>query len=152
MNAADTGSSLIETVVGISLLGSVLIGVVDASWTSTRVAATARDRSSATAVLEQSLHTLRDTAYVPCPHLDSSYQEALGAEDASRPLAHISDYEYWSRATSSWVDFSHLDLQACSTTDDLTAVHGVQRLTVSVLGPRASIVSGVIVKAHAQGG
>jgi hypothetical protein len=166
VSTADSGSSLIETVVGITLLGLVLVGVVDASWTNARVAATSRHRALAAALLDDSLRTLDDLAYSPCPNVNGSYRDALEsamASDDNGRTAEISRYEYWSESQSMWVDFTDFESQNCSTTDDLNVPFAAQRLTVSIFAPLSArgtheqfessaqhgpTLSGVIVKVH----
>jgi Tfp pilus assembly protein PilV len=138
VSTTDSGSSLVETVVGITLLGLVLVGVVDATWTNARVAATSRHRALAATLLDESLRTLDAVAYSPCPHVDGSYHVALESAMAridSLHTADISHYEYWSESQSSWVTLTGLDPQFCSTSTDLIEPFAAQRLTVSIFGP-----------------
>lgn len=151
MTTVDSGSSLIETVVGISLLGLVLVGVLDASWTSIRVASTTHQNVIASAMLNESLRALQGIDYSPCPQNDGAYRTALETrvrgQDSPPPVPLITRYEYWSATTSSWVDFTLFE--SCSNTPDLTEPHAAQRLTVSIHGLLGTMASGAIVKTHA---
>jgi Tfp pilus assembly protein PilV len=153
----DTGSSLVETVVGISLLGLILVGVVDASWTSTRVAADIRQRSVAQSRLAESGDVLRASDYSPCPHIDLTY--ALNIDEAQTsdtwpddrvtPDVTITSHEYWNRSSSQWLSMASLSSNECSSIADLNDRFAVQRITVSVSDPDGSSVSAMFVKTYA---
>jgi Tfp pilus assembly protein PilV len=153
----DSGSSLVETVVGISLLGLILIGVVDASWTSTRVAADIRQRSVSQSRLAESGDVLRASDYSPCPHIDLTYalniDEAQTSDtwpdDRETPDVTITSYEYWNRSSSQWLSMASLSSNECSSIADLNDRFAVQRITVSVSDPGGSSVSAMFVKSHA---
>lgn len=144
MGDADSGSSLIEVVVGISLLGLVFIGVVDASWTTTRVAAETRHRSIVSSLLAEAEVSLARTEYSACPHLDSAYAKAIANSptEGRRGLdLTITGFEYWDHATNQWLTLDDVPISRCSTDLRLTGPLATQRITVTVLdstGPSAS--------------
>lgn len=147
----DSGSTLVEAVVGISLLGLIVIGVVDASWTGTRVASDIRQRAVAQVHLIEIGEVLRKSEYSPCPHIDLGYVhdvDDLRQLGEDRPDAVVTDYEYWNRASSQWLSLASLSANECSTTSDLTDRLALQRITVSILDSRGSSTSTTFVKAH----
>lgn len=134
MERGDSGSSLIEAVVGISLMGMVLVGVVDASWTSTRVAAQTRHWAETSAAFVDVDRVLRTTAYSACPHIDGTYQDHLDqlvVADADVIIT-ITHFEFWKHSTSTWIDFGSLTAAQCSSLADLTGAASVQRLGISL--------------------
>ncbi|MFM8857849.1 MAG: hypothetical protein ACKOI2_11740 [Actinomycetota bacterium] len=147
----DSGSTLIEAIVGISLLGLIVVGVVDASWTSTRVAAEVRQRSVTRVHLVEIGEMLRTSEYSPCPHIDLGYVQAFDDArtlDQRRPAAVVTNYEYWNRASSQWLSLSSLSANECSTTPDLTDRFALQRITVSIPDSSQSSTSATFVKVH----
>jgi hypothetical protein len=150
-SGTDAGSTLVEAIVGISLLGLIVVGIVDASWTSTRVAAEVRQRSATQIDLAEIGEVLRNAPYSPCPHLDLGYIQDLGDSrtlDEERPDAVVTNYEYWNRASSQWHSLTGLSAADCSTAPDLTDSLSLQRITVSILDSRGSWTSKSFVKTH----
>lgn len=148
----DHGSTLVEAVVGIALLGIILVGVIDASWTNTRVAALTRQREFSHAVLVDALAVLHATAFSTCPHLDKSYETSLSADSSSvsgDPRVEISSYEYWDEASKSWLDLAHRTSQECTTSAALASDFAVQRMGVSVLVGGNVMTSSMVVKTRA---
>lgn len=125
MEDADSGSSLIEAIVGLSIIALILVGVVDATWTSARLASAARTNTVSSALLASSARTLYGATYSPCPHIDGSYASGLDA-----PVA-ITKYEYWAESTARWVDLASINSQQCLTNTDLTGTFALQRLTLT---------------------
>lgn len=147
----DSGSTLVEAIVGISLLGLIVVGVVDASWTSTRVAAEVRQRSVNQVYLAEIGEVLRNSDYSPCPHIDLGYVQNFDDArmlDEERLDAVVTNYEYWDRSSSQWISLAGLAAGECSTTPDLTDPLALQRITVSILDSAGSSTSATFVKAH----
>lgn len=151
MHDVDTGSSIIEAVVGISLLGLVLVGVVDTSASITRAAASSRDRATANLALTDSLRTLRSVEYSPCPQIDHTYADVLrSAHDSeeSGMSIDIARYEYWNDATATWIDFSGFGASTCATNTELNHPFAAQRITVALTDVNGSEVSTTFVKSR----
>lgn len=149
MGERDRGSSLVEVIVGISLMAIVLVGVVDASWTSTRVAAETRRRSAETSALIELGRVLGRAGYSPCPHIDGTYANDISTSPlvAGRFEVAITRYEYWRPSSSTWVDFSSSTQAQCSTLAELTDPSAVQRLMVSI-SESTRTVSAAFVKSN----
>ncbi|MEN9802464.1 MAG: hypothetical protein RLZ37_1589 [Actinomycetota bacterium] len=150
-SGTDSGSTLVEAIVGISLLGLIVVGVVDASWTSTRVAAEVRHRSVTHVHLAEIDEVLRESEYSPCPHIDLGYVsdfDDMRILDEERPVVVVTNYEYWNRASSQWLSLASLAADQCSTTPDLTDRLALQRITMSILDSRGSSTSRTFLKAH----
>lgn len=149
---SDSGSTLIETIVGISLLGLIVVGVVDASWSNTRAAAAVRQRSVAQAHLAEYGEVLRKSEYSPCPHIDLGYVRDFDdaqTPNQQRPDVVVTSYEYWDRTSSQWLTLTSLSANECSTTPDLTDRLAVQRITLAIPDSHGSSTSATFVKTHA---
>lgn len=147
----DSGSTLVEAIVGISLLGLIVVGVVDASWTSTRVAAEVRHRSVTHVHLAEIDEVLRESEYSPCPHIDLGYVsdfDDMRILDEERPVVVVTNYEYWNRASSQWLSLASLAADECSTKPDLTDRLALQRITVSILDLGGMSTTRTLLKAH----
>lgn len=149
MEDTDSGSSLIDAVVGISLLGFVLIGVVDASFANTRVAAQTRDRARESNLLSEAARALKSAQYSPCPHIDHSYDLQLEGAIVNLSPAHdvtITNYEYWDGVASQWTSLDAVSSVQCSALSDFTGPFAVQRITVTVEDAQGRTTSAVVVK------
>lgn len=152
MDRIDSGSSLIEAVVGISLLGLVVVGVVDAAWTNVRVAASTQQRSEGMAMLESARHVIESTPYSPCPHIDQSYSAGILTADPDpndQMTVEIDHYEYWSEDLLAWIEFESLDELECRSSQDLAQEFAIQRIGIDIVDGRRLIVSDVQVKTRA---
>ncbi len=150
MTNRDAGSGLIEAIVGISLLGIVLTGVVDAVWTNVAASTETRRRSTAIESVLEVDRVLRLSDYSPCPHIDGSYLDDIansGAFSAGSSAA-ITRYEYWNRPSSTWIDFGNLIQAECALLDDLTDPMSIQRLTVRITDERGSSWVEKFIKSH----
>ena len=151
MEADDRGSSLIEAVVGIALLGLVLVGVVDAAWTNTRVAASTRQRSMATAILDDAVRSLRAAPYTTCPHIDGSYAQLLQTADFDDDsmTIEIASYQFWKESSQAWVEFGDHSIGECTSSHDLAHDFSVQRIEVTIVDDTGPITSRGVVKTRA---
>ncbi len=150
MKHRDIGSSLVEAVVGITLLGFVLVGVVDTTAATSRVTASLRNKVSANSVVIEIRHALLSIPYSPCPHLDASYSQELAALAHDRSLASVDivAYEFWHHTSSQWMDFGDYSPIDCASHGDLAQDHSVQRLTLSIVDSEGATHSSVELKAR----
>lgn len=151
MGREDEGSSLVEAIVGISLLGLTVVGVLDATWTNARAAAEAHIRSLDSAVLAETRFRLEQTAFSTCPHIDLSYEQALSRPHTRGRNAfsvNVTRYEYWKEESTAWVDFGGLTQLECSSLDDLAGDFAVQRITVSMASVSNSLTTTSLVKSR----
>lgn len=149
MGESDSGTSLVEAVVGIALLGLVLIGVVDAAWTNTALASRAQLRSDASILLDEAVHHVRFAPYSPCPHIDSSYDASAvfrsPRQDSDISIA-ITGYRYWDESLTRWVDFSGMSLQECTSHQELIGDFAVQQIEIAALDMRDVVSTVTVVK------
>ena len=66
MTKRDSGASLIEVVIALSLMGFALVGLLGGLWSTVRVSVAAADRSQADTALQTAIADLEALPYVAC--------------------------------------------------------------------------------------
>jgi Tfp pilus assembly protein PilV len=140
----DTGSSLIETVIAVSLMGLVVAGVLGAMWSSVRLSRFSDDQAKVEAVLGSAADRLANYAYIPCPNLDSNggylpiVQAAAGTVEWPADTVSLVSMRYWSPTSASqgsWTATNGLSGSQCNEAASLTTARTLQLITISVTSP-----------------
>lgn len=140
----DEGSSLVETVIAVSLMGLVVAGVLGAMWSSVRLSRFSDDQAKVEAVLGSAADRLANYAYIPCPTLSGNggylpiVQAAAGTVDWPVSTVTLVSIRHWSPSSPSqgtWVTTNGLTGSECNEAASLTTARTLQLITVSVTSP-----------------
>ena len=165
MNKSDRGSSLIEVVIAVSLMGIVVAGVLGAMWSAIRMSQFSDDQAKVEAVLSSAADRLSNYAYIPCPAANGGYlpiiQAAAGTVDWPTTTVTLTAMAYWtpplsatSTSTNSnpsngeWLATNGLSPLECNETASLTTARTLQRITFTVTSPAGVSKSLEVVKAN----
>jgi type II secretory pathway pseudopilin PulG len=130
----DEGSSLVETVIAVSLMGLVVAGVLGAMWSSVRLSRFSDDQAKVEAVLGSAADRLANYAYIPCPTI-SGNGGYLPIVQATVTLVSL---RYWSPTSASegtWATTNGLSGTQCNESASLTTARTLQLITISVTSP-----------------
>lgn len=140
----DEGSSLVETVIAVSLMGLVVAGVLGAMWSSVRLSRFSDDQAKVEAVLGSAADRLANYAYIPCPTLTGNggylpiVQAAAGTVDWPTTTVTVVSLRYWTPTSASegtWADTNGLSGSQCNESASLTTARTLQLITISVTSP-----------------
>lgn len=153
----DKGSTLIETLVAIVLMGTVVIAVVGSIQTLIRSSSTNDEVAKVEAVLVSASDRLRAADYVPCPDLSGDYghlSDAAASTVGWGPnQVEITEIQYWDataggttytgdviEADGAWsATNSFVTPSGCQSDINLTTARTLQKLTIVVTSPDGSI-------------
>lgn len=156
----DRGSTLIELVIAIALMGMVVAGVLGAMATSVSMSRMSDDQAKVEAVLGNAADRLTGYAYIPCPSGGQAgfggylpiVQAAAGAVGWPTSTVSISDIRYWSpgasAATGTWVASNGLTGNECNEAASLTTSRTLQKVTITVSSPEGLVRSLEVVKSN----
>lgn len=140
----DDGSSLVETVIAVSLMGLVVAGVLGAMWSSVRLSRFSDDQAKVEAVLGSAADRLANYAYIPCPTLSGNggylpiVQAAAGSVDWDASTVTLTSVRFWSPTSSStgtWSATNGLTASECNEAASLTTARTLQLVTIEVTSP-----------------
>lgn len=156
----DPGSTLIELVIAIALMGMVVTGVLGAMATSVTMSRMSDDQAKVEAVLGNAADRLTGYAYIPCPSGGSDgfggylpiVQAAAAAVGWDDSTVAISDIRFWSPgvsvASGSWVASNGLSGGECNEAASLTTSRTLQKVTITVSSPEGLVRSLEVVKSN----
>jgi len=137
--ARDIGTTLIEILVTIVLLGGMVGVIMDGMWTSIRASRMSDDQAKVEAVLGSAADRLANYAYLPCPQLNDGYepiiQSASGAVNWSTSTVSVVSIEFWDPAMAGANKWQSANL-ACNDAAGLTTSKTLQRITIQVVSPQ----------------
>lgn len=157
MKRRDRGSSLIEVVIAVALMGIVVSGVLAAMWSAIRLSRFSDDQAKVEAVLGSAADRLANYAYIPCPTNNSNggylpiIQAAAGTVDWPTSTVTLTGMYFWnSTSTSSgtWLTTNGLSGTECNETASLTTARTLQRITFVVTSPSGYSKSLEVVKSN----
>jgi len=149
----DGGSTFVEILVTIALLGTSIVAVMGSLQALIIVSAVNSDQARVEAVLVSASDRLRAAHYIPCPDLDGDYGHLSAAAastvgwDASQ--VDIIDIKYWdssaggatNEADGGWSDSNSLvTASGCQSDISLTTSRTLQKLQIQVSSPDGSTV------------
>ncbi|MEI7507057.1 MAG: type II secretion system protein [Actinomycetes bacterium] len=144
MKEHDRGSSLIEVVIAVALMGIVVSGVLGAMWSAIRMSSFSDDQAKVEAVLGSAADRLANYAYIPCPTNNSNggylpiIQAASGTVDWPTSSVTLTQMYFWnpsSTSTGTWLTTNGLSGTECNETASLTTARTLQRITFMVTSP-----------------
>ena len=158
----DRGFTLIETTLGIGLMGTVILVIISGIIGVIRVSSTSDDAARVEAMLTSAADRLSGWTYLSCPELntDGGYAAVVSAAaddvDWSHPNAlTIVDIKYWDptlnpspdplldtlAADGGWADSNALETTAsCGEDVNLTTSRTLQRVAIEARSPSGKIV------------
>jgi hypothetical protein len=140
----DSGSSLVETVIAVSLMGLVVAGVLGAMWSSVRLSRFSDDQAKVEAVLGSAADRLANYAYIPCPTISGNggylpiVQAAAGTVDWPSSTVTLTSVRFWSptsTSTGTWSTTNGLTNGECNEAASLTTARTLQLVTIEVTSP-----------------
>ncbi len=144
MREHDRGSSLIEVVIAVALMGIVVSGVLGAMWSAIRMSSFSDDQAKVEAVLGSAADRLANYAYIPCPtnNTNGGYlpiiQAAAGTVDWPTSSVTLTGMYFWNPSSTSagtWLTTNGLSGTECNETASLTTARTLQRITFTVTSP-----------------
>jgi len=144
MKRRDQGSSLIEVVIAVALMGIVVSGVLGAMWSAIQMSSFSDDQAKVEAVLGSAADRLTNYAYIPCPTNNSNggylpiIQSASGTVDWPTSSVTLTQMYFWnpsSTSTGTWLTTNGLSGTECNETASLTTARTLQRITFMVTSP-----------------
>ena len=157
MKRRDRGSSLIEVVIAVALMGIVVSGVLAAMWSAIRLSRFSDDQAKVEAVLGSAADRLANYAYIPCPTNDSNggylpiIQAAAGTVDWPTSSVALTSMYFWnptSVSSGTWITTNGLSGAECNETASLTTARTLQRITFMVTSPSGYSKSLEVVKSN----
>jgi len=157
MKRRDRGSSLIEVVIAVALMGIVVSGVLAAMWSAIRLSRFSDDQAKVEAVLGSAADRLANYAYIPCPTNNSNggylpiIQAAAGTVDWPTTSVALTGMYFWNSTSASsgtWVTTNGLSGAECNETASLTTARTLQRITFMVTSPSGYSKSLEVVKSN----
>ena len=157
MKRRDRGSSLIEVVIAVALMGIVVSGVLGALWSAIRLSRFSDDQAKVEAVLGSAADRLANYAYIPCPTNNSNggylpiIQAAAGTVDWPTSSVSLTGMYFWnstSAPSGTWVTTNGLSGAECNETASLTTARTLQRITFLVTSPSGYSKSLEVVKSN----
>ena len=157
MKRRDRGSSLIEVVIAVALMGIVVSGVLRALWSAIRLSRFSDDQAKVEAVLGSAADRLANYAYIPCPTNNSNggylpiIQAAAGTVDWPTTSVALTGMYFWNSTSASsgtWVTTNGLSGAECNETASLTTARTLQRITFMVTSPSGYSKSLEVVKSN----
>ena len=106
MKRRDRGSSLIEVVIAVALMGIVVSGVLGALWSAIRLSRFSDDQAKVEAVLGSAADRLANYAYIPCPTNNSNggylpiIQAAAGTVDWPTTSVALTGMYFWNSSSA----------------------------------------------------
>jgi type II secretory pathway pseudopilin PulG len=153
MKRRDRGSSLIEVVIAVALMGIVVSGVLGAI----RLSRFSDDQAKVEAVLGSAADRLANYAYIPCPTNNSNggylpiIQAAAGTVDWPTSTVALTGMYFWSSTSTSsgtWLTTNGLSATECNESASLTTARTLQRITFMVTSPSGYSKSLEVVKSN----
>ena len=157
MKRRDRGSSLIEVVITVALMGIVVSGVLAAMWSAIRLSRFSDDQAKVEAVLGSAADRLANYAYIPCPTNNSNggylpiIQAAAGTVDWPTSSVALTGMYFWnptSVSSGTWITTNGLSGAECNETASLTTARTLQRITFMVTSPSGYSKSLEVVKSN----
>ena len=157
MKRRDRGSSLIEVVIAVALMGIVVSGVLAAMWSAIRLSRFSDDQAKVEAVLGSAADRLANYAYIPCPTNNSNggylpiIQAAAGTVDWPTNSVALTGMYFWnptSASSGTWITTNGLTGAECNETASLTTARTLQRITFMVTSPSGYSKSLEVVKSN----
>lgn len=157
MNRRDRGSSLIEVVISVALMGIVVSGILGAMWSAIHMSKFSDDQAKVEAVLGSAADRLANYAYIPCPTNNSNggylpiIQAAAGTVDWPTNTVSLTGMYFWnptSSSSGSWLTTNGLSASECNETVSLTTARTLQRITFMVTSPSGYSKSLEVVKSN----
>ena len=157
MKRRDRGSSLIEVVIAVALMGIVVSGVLAAMWSAIRLSRFSDDQAKVEAVLGSAADRLANYAYIPCPTNNSNggylpiIQAAAGTVDWPTSSVALTSMYFWnptSVSSGTWITTNGLSGAECNETASLTTARTLQRITFMVTSPSGYSKSLEVVKSN----
>ena len=157
MKRRDRGSSLIEVVIAVALMGIVVSGVLAAMWSAIRLSRFSDDQAKVEAVLGSAADRLANYAYIPCPTNNSNggylpiIQAAAGTVDWPTSSVALTSMYIWnptSVSSGTWITTNGLSGAECNETASLTTARTLQRITFMVTSPSGYSKSLEVVKSN----
>lgn len=157
MKRRDRGSSLIEVVIAVALMGVVISGVFGAMWSAIHLSKFSDDQAKVEAVLGSAADRLANYAYIPCP-TNISYggylpiiQAAAGTVDWPSSTVALTGMYFWnptSPASGTWLVTNALSVTECNETASLTTARTLQRIQFTVTSPSGYAKTLEVVKSN----
>lgn len=154
----DRGFTLTEVLVAIALMGVSVVVIIGGIRAVIAAASTSDEQAKVEAVLVSASDRLRAADYVPCPDVDGDYAHLSAAAAATVGYAaeqvEIIDIQFWD-ASAGGVDSegdtidadgdwgptnSFVTPSGCQSDINLTTSRTLQKVTIQVSSPDASIV------------
>jgi Tfp pilus assembly protein PilW len=157
MKRRDRGSSLIEVVIAVALMGVVISGVFGVMWSAIHLSKFSDDQAKVEAVLGSAADRLANYAYIPCPTNNSNggylpiVQAAAGTVDWPSSTVALTGVHFWnpsSPASGSWLATNTLSSSECNQAVSLTTSRILQRITLKVTSPSGYSKSLEVVKSN----
>lgn len=143
---SDQGSTLIEVLVALMLMGTVLSVAIAGMWTAVRISTFSDEAADLDAVLGSAADALGDETYRACPDkpgVDNEYlqfaQKGADAVDWPASTVTIDKVEYWNPYATSpadqWVAGSGLTVGECNDSAWLSNARTMQKITIRATTP-----------------
>jgi prepilin-type N-terminal cleavage/methylation domain-containing protein len=146
----DQGFSLLEILIGLTLLVLVAIAVLPAIRTATRVSSVSDTQAKTSAVLGNAVDRITNFGWLPCPETDADGGYLAKARNASASVSWpastitITDIRYWDSTSGTWTDVNPIPLADCTNTQtSWSKEKTLQMITVSVTSPEDSITNAI---------
>lgn len=138
----DGGFSLAENLVAISLMGTVIMVIIGAMWSSVRISQFSDDQAKVEAVLGGAVDALGSVAFQPCPVVGgvNKYEEfaqiGAGSVDGWAPsTVKITSMQWWDPIEQDWTYDNGIGDAVCASTAFMSTAKTMQLLTVTVTTP-----------------
>lgn len=124
----------------ISLIGLVVLTIVNGMMLSVRYSTMNSESAKVEAVLGSAADQLAATSYENCPSQSTKYEDAVKTAAAdngwSVNLVSISTIKYWSPDTQTWISTNAATGAQCLPTAFLSTSKVLQLVSIKVVGPR----------------
>jgi hypothetical protein len=138
----DAGFSLAENLVAITLMGTAILTVIGAMWTTVRTSQFSDDQAKVEAVLGGAVDALASIAFQPCPVSDDGTngydqyaQVGAAAVDWPSSTVKITRMKYWDPYNDDWASTNGVEGSDCASTAFLSTAKTMQLLTITVTTP-----------------
>lgn len=141
----DAGSTLVEVLVSIVLMGFVAVSILPAMWTSVKVARFSDSQAEVEAVLGGAVDRVSNQPWMACPtqNVGSGYQAraraAASIYEWPETTINVTTIEYWDVISKAWTATNPVAADCGNAQTTISKERTLQRVTIEVRHPYAGI-------------
>ena len=146
--AGDRGTSVVEIMVAILLMGIVVSATLPALWVSVRASETSDETSEVLSALNDAANRVSRSGWTACPDTAAiGYESLVDAAGSVRswPASALSvdTIEYWDADTATWTATNPFTAGGCTVDDTVLASQTLQRVTITATSPTREITRSI---------